>query len=126
MKPKSFTRSEAIKKHRIMWNWIAQSCIQEQRKVMDYEAYYHFQWYDICGLDPLCNFNINNSCCDDCPLIWPGNQCISYKINSKEKLELDGLLHDYLSSKNHVEAARIAYQIANLPERSPNDSKVFH
>lgn len=117
MRSRNFTRDEAIKKHRIMWSWIAQTCIQEQRKVMDYEAYYHFEWYDICGVDPLCNYNIDDSSCDNCPMIWPDGVCISYEIKNKKTFKITGLIHLYQSAKDYVEAARIAYQIADLAER---------
>lgn len=121
MRSRNFTRDEAVKKHRIMWNWIAQTCIQEQRKVMDYEAYYHFEWYDICGVDPLCNYNIDDSSCDNCPMIWPDGVCISYEIKNKKTFKITGLIHLYQSAKDYVEAARIAYQIADLPERRTHD-----
>lgn len=41
------TKAEAIRRHRLMWNWIAQTSIQEQQCVGKDEAIEHFGWPDI-------------------------------------------------------------------------------
>lgn len=128
MRSRNFTRDEAIKKHRIMWNWIAQTCIQEQRIAINYDSEVadHFGWYEIQGITALCNYDVDNGDCDKCPLIWPGDSCIYLENDSQNKLKFSGLIHLYQSAKDYVEAARIAYQIADLPERRTHGQQVQH
>lgn len=117
------TKEEAIRRHRLMWNWIAQTSIQEQRCAEKYEAFKHFGW----------NWNrVSNGCwccdyaerekletenkhsvkkCSFCPVEWPGGYCSNGWDYLFDKFT------DAIFNNDYIEAAKIAYQIAELPEK---------
>lgn len=118
-----FTKKEAIRRHRLMWNWIAQTSIQEQRCVLKIEAFEHFGW-DISTpcLCWCCAYTIFNNIrdtidCDFCPVVWGENE-LGQKIGC---LYRTSVFQSYESAKNredYIEAAKYAYEIAELPERA--------
>ena len=112
------TKEEAIKRHRMMWNWIAYETLKRERFVTKQEAIEHFGW---------CESKMRSRCwccayaykdkdwgCNKCPIQWPGGRCYSF-LNG-----VFGLYDDWCAMKEspkYKEAADLAYQIANLPER---------
>lgn len=38
------TKEEAIRRHRMMWKWIANETLRRRRCVRDWEAFDHFRW----------------------------------------------------------------------------------
>ena len=105
------TKEEAIRRHRLMWNWIAQASIQEQRCVQKVEALRHFEW----------NENIQSDCwcceyaydrCKFCPIKWPGFIGVCFSPFSPFSDWRGSVLYD-----DYIEAAKYAYQIAELPEK---------
>lgn len=102
----SLSKAETLYRHRVMWNWIAQTSIQEQRCVQKTEAFIHFGWRPVkcfcwcCEYDTRIGWGINTclqcpiTCCQ--PYFW--RWCYACKYN------------DYIA------AARHAYQLAELPE----------
>lgn len=120
----SLTKEEAIRKHRLMWNWIAQTSIQEQRCVSKGEAFKHFFWRRKIQSDCwCCEYSFYKTKileyksghimhpCDRCPVNWnPTMTCYA----------TDGLYSEFLDASyanNYLKAAKIAYQIAELPEQ---------
>ena len=100
----SLSKAETLYRHRVMWNWIAQTSIQEQRCVQKYEAFTHFGWGPVEGFCWCCGyagrFGLLNICLR-CPIsdCYPYHPWVKACIND-----------DYIS------AARYAYQLAELPE----------
>ena len=119
---KILSKKEAVRLHRLMWNWIAQTSIQEQRCVLKIEAFEHFGW-DIStpGLCWCCAYTTFNNIqdtidCDFCPVVWGENE-LGQKIGC---LYRTSVFHSYGSAKNredYIEAAKCAYEIAELPEQ---------
>ena len=115
----SLTKEEAIKKHRLMWVWIAQTSIQEQRCVTKEEAFQHFGWPMVYGYCWCCEYarqtrNKYNPYllrCLFCPISWGTETCIS------------NVSYFYLWkytitwSNDYIVAAKYAYKIAELPEQ---------
>lgn len=116
----TLTKEEAIRRHRLMWNWIAQTSIQEQRCVSKQEAFKHFRWEYVLSYCWCCAFADNQTkqdhtrycgMCKYCPIVWPYFAC-------SDGFEL--LYDEFVDASNensYVKTAKIAYQIAELPER---------
>ena len=116
-------REEAIKKHRAMWNWIAEQIVNDEH-TMDIanlklmylhmkgddkrEMYMHNNCY-------LCEYtNVN---CRRCPLSWPSDV---YDYMCEYGYFGEGLYLRCLDLSGSDEwklQAELAYEIANLPER---------
>lgn len=118
----TLTKEEAIRRHRLMWNWIAQMSIQEQRCVTKAEAFKHFGWENAKSNCWCCEFADNQAMrrlsryfaiCQHCPIIWPDLDLVC--SNGYDFL-YDKVV-DAFDEDNYVKAAKIAYQIAELPER---------
>lgn len=106
------TKEEAIKRHRMMWNWIAYETLKRKRRVYKSEAIKHFGW-DPCTMiaDCWCCTYIHKDdqlCCKNCPVVWPGKHCTCNDLY--QKWSCTGPI-------DYKKAADLAYQIANLPER---------
>lgn len=134
----NITREEAIRKHREMWNWIAEQyeCghgttvnILKRNFIKKYypgdnpyaNCYccgYSTEISEIDGKGLSLNCN-----CDMCPLEWPSDyhdlMCCYKRRNRKEVIH--GLYKQilYYSSQvmDYKKAATIAREIAKLPER---------
>lgn len=118
------TREEAIRRHRLMWNWIAQTSIQEQRCASKREALKHFFWRRKIQSDCwCCEFAFSESAvlehkskrivclCECCPIEWSPN------VTCYATAGLYSQFCDAYDSNDYIKAAKIAYQIAELPER---------
>lgn len=121
---KKLTKEEAIRRHRLMWNWIADETKRRQRPVAKTEAFSHFGWDEnvICHCwccdysgqqqKPYQETPYNRPMCEFCPLVWPNDRC--YGI-----IGVNYYLYDhYQLSIDYRERASLARQIANLPERT--------
>lgn len=109
------TKAEAIRNHRLMWNWIAQTSIQEQRCVSKEEAFTHFGWgmaYCNCWCCEYARMSLMSSC-SICPIIW-GSRYSEICIGAES--EYSFWLRAYKSGI-YTTAAKYAYMIAELPER---------
>ena len=108
-----YLRKKAIKKHRKMWRWLAENpgkgklsylMLYDPKADLERDCY-------------LCEYAINKAMpyeiiisryCNHCPLHWNGSECNSYF----------SLYADWFHSKlNSEERAKLARQIAELPER---------
>lgn len=121
----TLTKKEAIRRHRLMWNWIAQTSIQEQRCVTKREALEHFGWNPVkLFADCWCctyaeekhkNQPLDSHFCDFCPVQWPNPKgCCSFLYRNNFLFDRYAIAND---KDDYLEAARVAYQIAELPER---------
>lgn len=106
------TKEEAIRKHRILWNAIADETEKRRYPVDKPEV---FRKYFVGEKIPLnycflCEYNrYNVNDCDNCLL----------ERNKEESWTscLGGLFIEWCSADSWQECARIAREIANLPER---------
>ena len=116
-------REEAIKKHRAMWNWIAEQIVTNERTMnigtlkQEYiemqgddlqEMYTHNHCY-------LCNYTDIN--CSECPLLWPSD---AKEYQCEYGYFGEGLYRRCLNLSSSDEwklQAELVYEIANLPER---------
>lgn len=110
------TKAEAIRRHRLMWNWIAQTSIQEQQCVGKDEAFEHFGWPDIRAGCWCCEYIYVESgiyCCIKCPVVWDG-------VYTAWCCDCDSEFSKWtkaVKKQNYVLAAKYAYMVAGLPER---------
>lgn len=112
-----FNKKEAVYWHRKMWNWIAQTSIQEQRCVYKIEALEHFGFTlgqhpkDLCFCCEYAFTSLEENCAL-CPVVWSGDTCCTGCAHPEYKTWMYYLIyHDY------IQAAKWAYKIAELPER---------
>lgn len=95
------SKAETLYRHRVMWNWIAQTSIQEQRCVLKQEAFIHFGWERVPFFCWCCKYDGPNYC-NRCPI----TNCSPYQ----------GLWGTACEKSDYIAAARYAYQLAELPE----------
>ena len=109
------TKAEAIRRHRLMWNWIAQTSIQEQRCVKKEEAFKHFNWpSDIKSNCWCCEYDSIHSIgiCSDCPIQWSDiypSRCFAFRSPYR-------MYNRAFAKDNYIMAAKYAYIIAELSE----------
>ena len=116
------TREQAITEHRKMWRWIAEQ--YENGKDIDpyqlkkiyllkngYDNPFLIRFYCF-----LCEYAKKLGGCDNCPLIWDTiGDCMG---TSDEHRGLYGQLMDcYLNPGDMKKCAKLARQIAELPEK---------
>ena len=82
------TREEAIRRHRLMWNWIADETEKTEKFIDKHDAFKHFGWnlYDAVSSCWCCTYaknlwekdktNKEKCFCDFCPLDWSGGENI--------------------------------------------------
>ena len=112
------TKEEAIRRHKMMWGWIADETLRRQKCVDKLDAFEHFGW-DPCPVLSNCwcceyASNIDTNCvCDYCPIAWPSKSnhvpCIRYGLYS---IWFKAMVHDDWRT-----AAYYALYISMLPER---------
>ena len=131
----NISREGAIRKHREMWNWIAEqyengATVPVRRLKQDFiKNYYPYDSPDsdcyCCGYAETVHCGsstVSLRKCESCPLAWPSNQKIYMCVYKTRRLTTDGLygrIKDYTDPTiaAYKIAATIAREIANLPER---------
>lgn len=129
------TREEAIRRHRLMWNWLAKK--GEKGKVVEKkDAFEHFGWttWDVVALCWCCEYAANSwakdetdekhSFCDFCPLDWSNGKNEAIKANCSKISIHDGrkypglydLWYDSITT-DFAKSSKLARIIANLPEK---------
>lgn len=107
------TKKEAIKRHRLLWNWIADETIRRNECVEKREAFEHFGWPKVSYNCWLCEYDCShkkNYCGENCILDWGKPEgCATSLYNS--------LYPKWTSEHDPKKSAAIARKIANLPER---------
>lgn len=129
------TREEAIRRHRLMWNWLADES-EKGKLVRKKDAFKHFGWniYDAISLCWCCEYAENlwqidetdeeKHLCDFCPLDWSNGKNKAIKANCstisiRNGCERSGLYRLWCCSitVDFVESSKLARIIANLPEK---------
>lgn len=114
------TREEAISEHRKMWNWIADEIEKEKRyqyieglkkEYCDREGYY------IRNNCFCCEYTYTKYICDYCPIEWKSEVEDFMCIQKYEEDDDEGLYALCCNERDWEEQAKLARQIANLPER---------
>ena len=113
------TKSEAVREHRKMWNWIADETEKRKEKVEKEDYFIEVEPY--CSIreerEELCwcceyvssiedGWDECWACWACCPIVWPNRKHCIYETFGKWDIET-----------NWKRAAELARQIANLPER---------
>lgn len=133
------TREEAIRRHRLMWKWLADETENIGEPITKSDAFKHFGWneYEVrtscwcCEWVYLkCNFNFDRVdyklACSFCPLDWSNGEKKILEADCRNIRTSDGhtghgLFRQWLNitfyEKDPTEASRLARIIANLPER---------
>lgn len=104
------TREEAIKRHRMLWNWIADETLRQKRFVGKQEAFAHFGWPDILNHCWCCEYS--DAGCHLCLVDW-GTEFGCESNNSVYLM--------WICSNSYESAAKYAREIAKLPERKEED-----
>lgn len=127
------TKQQTIEEHRKMWNWIAEQLEKGIKKsVYDLKVEYcernqlSLLYHCFC-----CDYALTTSdyvycdMCKNCPVIW-GTESdtkdffCEYEIKKEDFYEDHGLwskADEYSKKGKYKEAAELARQIANLPEK---------
>ena len=118
------TKKEAVENHRKQWNWMAKECLK-QKRVIDESEYFKESEDNSILLDCYCcdyddniskthnrNDYKNENYCTFCPIKWK-EDCTDCTMPTFAKY--------YNRNVTYEEAARIAQEIANLPEREDFD-----
>ena len=137
------TREEAIRRHRLMWNWIADEAEKTHKPVTKMDAFDHFGWdQNILSKCWCCEYTHEEvfrrrelfgkkKMCEFCPLDWSqGNEdavkasCINYFDESMFShmglYEAWCLSSGFDNGKFYFDQERfisLAKTIANLPEK---------
>ena len=120
------TRQEAIEKHRIMWNRIAEILELEPKETDEIEFLKPFVIRELWGYN-ISYPNMGCFCCEyvsgmeegcsHCPLEWGTVSCVSSESELYSESALYSRIASELHDNNFESAAEIAREIANLPER---------
>lgn len=120
------TREEAIANHRKMWNWIADETERRKASVSKSDYLHDTLFRDIINDCFCCEYSFQKPGCESCrlcPLDWGSNQKSIMCENIRSYSDQEGLYADWCDFKRKNDwrnAAKIAREIANLPERRDN------
>lgn len=118
----NLTKEQAIEEHRKMWNWIADQLENGRRRDVGYlkEEYVKENF-------PVTEISDNCFCCEyakydcsKCPVLWGCEDEVSNLLCEHGGIDERGLWWKAQMCSlrsDYVEAAEIARQIANLPEK---------
>lgn len=121
-------REEAIRKHRAMWNWIAEEIVNEERTMNIGVLKQKFIERQGDDLEEMADYNNCYLCeysgvsCKECPLVWPSDTTefmCEYGIISNTGLR-NGLYRQCCvldCTDDWKLQAHLACKIANLPEK---------
>ena len=120
------TKEEAIRRHRMMWEWIANETLKKHECVDKKEAFEHFGWSRItishCWCCEYTNSADEDGSCGHCPVIWPSKaswmQCMDYE--NATPFDGKGIYVAWahaLAKNDWRTAAYYALYISMLPER---------
>lgn len=140
------TREEAIRRHRLMWNWIADETEKTGELITKKDAFKHFGW-NISHAFVSCwccewayrksyvDLDNQASLCSYCPLNWSNGEKKILKATCSRIMTNDGYVNAGLyeqwffrtyEEEDHAEASRLARIIANLPEKKEVKENDFH
>lgn len=114
------TKEEAIKRHRLMWKWIADETLSKKKCTDKLDAFKHFGWRRIIENDCWCceydkKYHDN---CSACPIKWPsktiGKPCIDFCFG--RGLGIYDIWSRATENNDWRKAAYYALLISMLPE----------
>ena len=116
---KNLTKEQAIAEHRKMWNWIADET-EKSKKIVGKSAYFRKTAPNDMGILHdcyCCRYDISNIPdrtfrCRYCPIDWGNNTRHQFMCQG-----FNGLYTKWCTSTDWEKSAKLARQIANLPER---------
>ena len=141
MEMEELTREEAIRRHRLVWNWLADETEKIGETITKKDAFKHFGWdrskvLSSCWCCEWAHWKRNldlyiykdnfKSVCFYCPLDWSNGEKKILKATCLDIMTNDGYVNDGLyeqwffktyGEEDHAEASRLARIIANLPEK---------
>ncbi len=124
----NLTREQAIVEHRKMWRWISRETLKRKKQVTK-KIYFEEKHIPVaerpfagcyaCEYDGTFEFNYGETQCQNCPLEWGGNadHVMCLHTDNPPQGQLQNLFGRWLAASNWKEAAELARQIAELPER---------
>lgn len=123
------TKEKAIEEHRKMWNWIADQLengvVEEVYQLK--RRYCKENGFDLMNDCFCCEYNHHFHNCAHCPLIWGSEE---FQRNTYCEPEFGESIsiswwkaNCHSRNEEYAEAAIIARQIANLPEKPDNYGK---
>lgn len=123
----TLTKEEAIRRHRMMWEWIGNETLRLHECVDKIDAFNHFGWLtdyveSWCWCCEYSNTIDTSGSCDHCPVAWPSKAnritCVHFGANEyKRNYGLFSIWCRALASKDWRTAAYYALYISMLPER---------
>ena len=122
------TKEEAIRRHIMMWEWIADETLKRKEYVDKFDAFEHFGWDPRSVLSRCwcCEYasSIDTNCiCDHCPIKWPSKAtyglCTRFEDGERilHGLGLYDLWNKSVERDDWRTAAYYALYISMLPER---------
>lgn len=125
------TREEAIRRHRLMWNWIADEAERTHKPVTKMDAFDHFGWdQNILSKCWCCEYTHEEvfrrelfgkkKICEFCPLDWSQGNEDAVKASCIVYYEAWRLSSGLTNGKFYFDQERfisLAKTIANLPEK---------
>lgn len=121
------TRKQAITEHRKMWRWIAKQ-YENKYDISPYnlkKIYFLENWYDDPSLIRsycfLCEYvkELGDEGCNNCPLVW-GTTGDCMKTSCEHRGLYGKLMDCYYLNRDIEKCAKLARQIAELPEKQQN------
>lgn len=129
-------KEEAIKRHRLMWNWIAEETLKRNDIITEEDAIEHFNWVFVSAHSWCCDYALtklrkvrlqgpfNGSKCLFCPINWGEKNSFCMNISSPFRAWtriVDKFCYGEGDWYDIQDAAKYAKEIANLPEREMED-----
>ena len=129
---KKLSKEDAIRLHRALWKWIADESERRKTAILKFESplVIKFQPRNNCFLCEYAFLVSGRNCvdCTKCPLEW-GTEELTIGIMGRLICQCEDGESKYISWINAVvcddweEAARLALDIENLPERKTEEEK---
>ena len=122
----TLTKEEAIRRHRMMWEWIGNETLRRKECVDKSDAFKHFGWnpYPVLSICWCCEYasNIDTNCiCDHCPIAWPSTSihvpCVRFENDECPRHGLYIIWFRAMNRDDWRTAAYYALYISMLPEK---------
>lgn len=111
----NLTREQAISEHRKMWRWIAEETVKRQYKIHKDDYLIENDKEIITAECFCCEYSAGH--CSRCPIDW-GSKVRAFMCMDMDNLnDSKGLYEKWNFTYDWQEAAELARQIAELPER---------
>ena len=119
------TKEKAIRRHRMMWEWIGNETLKAKRCIGKEEVFDHFGWntYGAACACWCCEYT--GGFCAECPIKWPGvegkySSCTMMVMGEGENDWTYGIFARWAESRHKGDwrtSAYYALYISMLPEK---------